>query len=1098
MKVANSPLFLEEIPGNSNEVRRGSTVKSTVVVKNIGNTKVDVDIWIAATDNKSDPILRWCSFSANNPLSINPKDSHQVTLSFEIPLAAIPDVYNYEILIEAAAQYPDKISRRPQQLRVLPSDRDSEFGNEPIYTVQPISNSANPLSIKAGEKLEVKVKVENRSRRVDRFYLHSELTKDWYKIRYPESSLDIPGLVKETDGLELNPGNSGEITLVIQPPKYTPSGNYYPTINLVSSNTEELVLLDVVYLKLLPDDSLNVDLNPLEQKIPLEAGHFKLELTNEGNIKREISISARDREGIFTYKLEPDVVKLFPGEKNQIALKAQPRKWWRRHFYSKDLIFPFDIELKNIAPEVVGTPPALPKKLPQGTIVWQPRPRWIIWGMIFLGLLTAAGIGYYFLQKYLENNRPTPEVTKFELAKKEYEDGKDANISLTWQINNPQEVVKVTLIRLRGNVETDRKNYIAENAANNSDLNKICKIQSQQQSASNKEKSKDSFTLSDPNQKTNQNFLQSIISYFSSFFQSNENQDFFKCQATFPNNQQPGDYTFKVEVFSRKNSGQSASSQITDSITIKPQILSKIIELASTFPFYEEINFLSPKSNSQNRSLPPSMLLNWKINNSELIEELRIIGKAPDGSINSIEQRYQFINNVIPTPLDKYCKNQKKILVCTNIPIDNARKPGDYIFTLTAISQRGQQESKQTDKIIIRQLPLPQITSFSSTQPNYQGANITSKTGNTTQSVNKTQIPGIIRLNWNITNTSKIQELRIIGLAPDGSIGSAEKRYFISNNIPGELKPFCRLTPENMSCQNVPTDAGKVGDYTFKLTVVSIPGQTTPEITKETPKILILGKPPTPLNIISFTANGQNIATKPKLICAISQGRKPNDINLSWQVHNGEDIKVELLPFGDLNKTQGSLPIALSQSPSSQTITLKVTNNAGEQKTQSVVIETVEAKPSSQTSSCGSTGTTATPQASPTPTPKPTTEKNSPLLRKLFPHPKETPTPTPSNSPTPETTPTPTPSNSPTPEATPTPSNSPTPEATPTPTPSNSPTPEATPTPSNSPTPEATPTPSTPTPEETPTPSTPTPEETPTPTPTPTPDKVSLIEAETK
>ncbi len=1053
MKVVNSPLFLEEIPGNSNEVRRGSTVKSTVVVKNIGNTQVDVDIWIAATDNKSDPILRWCSFSANNPLSINPKDSHQVTLSFEIPLAAIPDIYNYEILIEAATQYPGKISRRPQQLRVLPSDKDHEFGNEPTYTVQPISNSANPLSIKAGEKLEVKVKVENRSRRVDRFYLNcSDLTKDWFKIRYPESSLDIPGLVKETDGLELNPGKSGEIALILQPPKYTPSGNYYPTINLVSSNTEELVLLDVVYLRIIPDESLSLDLNPLEQKVPVEAGEFKLELTNEGNIQREIRIAARDREKIFAYKLEPDVVKLLPGEKQQIALKAQPRKWWRRHFHSQDLTFPFDIELENVASEIAGSnSPTLPKKIPQGTIVWQPRPLWIIWGMIFLGLLIVAGIGSYFLWRYIEDHKPTPEVTKFKLPNKEYEEGKN-DISLEWQINHYQEVAKVTLIRLRGNVETERKSFFAEvedGVNNSSSLNKICQTESQPQSESKQGQPKDSFTSYSSNQppNANQDFFKSLTSLFTNQKPPNKTQDLYTCKAIFLNNQQPGQYTFKVEVFSRKNSQQPVSSQITDSVTIKPQNLAKITELTSTFPSYDEINLLSPQANLQNRSFPPSMLLNWKINNFKLIKELRIIGKSPDGSINSVEQRYQFSKNDkndIPTPLDKYCKNQtidqKKTLVCTNLPIDNARKPGDYIFTLTAVSQGGQQDSKQTDKIIIRPLPLPEITSFSSTQPNYQGVNLTPKTGSSTQSVKNTQIPGIIRLNWNITNTSKIQELRIIGLAPDGSIGSAEKRYFINNNLPEALKPFCRLTPQSMSCQNVPTDAGQAGDYNFKLTIVSIPGQGTPEITKETPKIRILGKPATPVKIISFTANGQDTATKPKLICAINQGKKPNDVNLSWQVQNGEDIQVELLPFG-LNKTQGSLPIALSPSPSSQTITLKVTNQAGEQKTQSVVIETFEAKSSSQTSSCVNKGT-ATPQASPTPTPKPATEKTSPL-RKLFRHPEATPTPTPSNSPTPEATPTP--SNSPTPEATPTPSNSPTPEETPTP--SNSPTPEETPVP---------------------------------------------------
>lgn len=230
MNVTTNPLFIEDIPGASNEIKRGSNTKRTIIVKNLGDRTADVDIWIAATDNKSESILRWCTFSEKNPVSINPKESKQITLNFQVPQPAIPDLYNYEVLVEAAAQYPGKIFRRPQQLRVLPSNQDSEFGSEPAYSIQPFTNSANPLLLKAKEKLEVKVTVENRSKRVDRYYLNcAELARDWYTVRYPESRLNLPGLVKETDGLELNPGNKGEITLILHPPQYTPAGNYFPT-----------------------------------------------------------------------------------------------------------------------------------------------------------------------------------------------------------------------------------------------------------------------------------------------------------------------------------------------------------------------------------------------------------------------------------------------------------------------------------------------------------------------------------------------------------------------------------------------------------------------------------------------------------------------------------------------------------------------------------------------------------------------------------------------------------------------------------------------------------------------------------------------------
>ena len=149
------------------------------------------------------------------------------------------------------------------------------------------------------------------------------------------------------------------------------------------------------------------------------------------------------------------------------------------------------------------------------------------------------------------------------------------------------------------------------------------------------------------------------------------------------------------------------------------------------------------------------------------------------------------------------------------------------------------------------------------------------------------------------------------------------------------------MTATNLSCQNVPTDASKVGSYTFKLTLVPTQVQGNPE-TRETAKINILAKPATPVNILSFTVDGQNVAENPKRIYEIDKGERPGDIIVAWQVEDGEDIKVELLPFGEVNKLEGSMTYPLSYPPSSQTLTLRVTNKDGEQKTQSVVIETAE------------------------------------------------------------------------------------------------------------------------------------------------------------
>ncbi|BAZ50294.1 hypothetical protein NIES4103_29100 [Nostoc sp. NIES-4103] len=922
MNVTTNPIFIEDIPGNNNEVRRGSTAKRTIIVKNLGDRTADVDIWIAATDNKSDPILQWCTFSEKNPLSIDSKDSRQIILNFRVPQQAIPDLYNYEVLVEAAAQYPGKIFRRPQQLRVLPSNQDLEFGSEPAYTIQPFSNSAKPLLLKVGEKLEVKVHVENRSKRVDRYYLNcAELARDWYTIRYPESSFNLPGLVKETDGLELNPGNSGEITLVLHPPQYTPAGNYFPTINLVSSNTEELVMLDVVYLQILPDEQINLELRPLERKIPSEPAEFELELTNQGNIWRELIINARDRDQLFIYDLEPDQINLSPGEKQKVTLKAKPKKWWRRHFWGEGLTFNFGVEIEN-APsetgEILNT--GLPKTLPEGTIIWEPRPAWILWLLALLSLGAIATIATILWLKYIESQKPSPQVIKIQTKTQEYEEGDNQNIPLNWQIENYQQAQKLTLIRLQNNAEVERKNFILpKNISQQFPIdNGKCEVVPNPNSVGTEKHQQNQFWFS------------VNLFNFTSRNTNNTNsvpaQNVLNCQTTIPNNQPAGNYTFKLEVFSAQNTQQAVSNQITDSITIKPPILPKIIDFTSPYTAYQETNLLSSQ----------------------------------------------------PVNTDTKSTNE------TKLPNNLAKTP--------------------------------------------------------------------ILLNWQINHPEHIKELRLVGLMDDGTIGSPEKIYSINNQrLPRELRSYCTLTTKNLLCQNVPTDAKQAGNYSFQLTVIPSIKKEIPEISKSTAKVKILPIPPippappppaTPVNILGFTVNGQDITTKPKFICELSEDKIPNEISLAWQVQDGEDIKVELLPFGDVSKPTGTLPLPLNLRPSSQIITLKITNKAGEQKTQSVVIETVEGPLTSLSKlpSCVNTSQQTIPLRT-SPSPKPTTSPT------ISPTPSVTPSPTPTASPTPSATPSPTPSvtPSPTPSATPSVTPSPTPSVMPSPTPTPSPIPDSIP-----------------------------------------------------
>ncbi|KYC42232.1 hypothetical protein WA1_19830 [Scytonema hofmannii PCC 7110] len=864
MKTVSSPLFIEDKPGNSNEVARGFVAKRQIIVKNTGDTRADVDIWISATDNKSDSLLSWCKFSEKNPLSIEAKRSQEVTLNFQIPPQAPPDLYNYEIIVEAAAQYPGKVSRRPQQLRVLPSQQDAEWVNEPGFSIQPISNSTNPLALQAGEQLVVNVKVENHSKRVDRFYINCpELSNEWYTVQYPEDNLNFPGIVRESDGLELNPDSTGEIILIFHPPRYTLAGYYFPTINLISTNRgEDAALLDVVYLQILADDKLSVQMRSLSRKIPQEAGEFELELINQGNIEREIGVRAKDKDELFSYVLTPAIAQLEPGEAQIVTLKAKSQKWWRRHWRSQGLTFNVEVELENASTEPSKSPaPALPSILPQPTIVWQPHPWWRYWLLILLGLGSIGGIGFAVWLNYLNNQIPSPKVVDFVTKAKKYQEGKDKNIDINWQISHPSQVKKVTLIRLQGNVETDRISYsLPEKLSNNFGLgNGNCQVVKKLSSEVEKEKQE------------NKSWLSSILHHFSKS-NSEKTIDFLTCKTRIPNNQKAGSFNFKIEVFPKNNPEQPSSSQLTDTIAVQPRNLPKIVNFNSTYHNYQEANklFLQPTTTRASNTLNPSLkstqtssqLVIWLPTKPELLDRAEL-------------QRTQRRNN----------SNTNKLgAIAKSIPTQNGVTPAPIL------------------------------------------------------------------LNWEISHLEEVKELRIIGRAPDGSVNSVEKRYVLThNNLSPDLKKFCQPQEalgqkHNLVCKNVPmNDAREAGNYIFTLTVIPKEGE---EVSKKTDTIKVQPKPvkpATPINIVSFKVDSQEVNQNPKRIFRLNELAPNASIHLTWQVEDGEDIKVELGAFGEVEK-QGSRNYAISQSPIREIVELKVTNKAGETKTQQVVIETVGEK----------------------------------------------------------------------------------------------------------------------------------------------------------
>ena len=588
------------------------------------------------------------------------------------------------------------------------------------------------------------------------------------------------GLIVAADGLELNPGDTGSIQLLLKPPPSALAGIYSPTIRLYSVNNPDLVLLDVLYLQLLPVYLLNVELLTVVGKVKNQAGVFELRLHNQSNTTREVvlRVKSADEAEVCTYTLTPAQVRLLPGESAIVNLQVQPNKsWWRRPFYGRLLNFFVEIEDTQQLP--------LTSDRFQGALMWEPRPWWQFL-LLVLTVLGIIGVIIFLVWLFFPRAPVPPQIVEFAPGSSSYKEAED-------------EVVR----------------------------------------------------------------------------------------------------------------------------------------------------------------------LNWKISNPKQVQSLKLEGLSPDGVVISEPIVYDLTRG-IPNQLKNFC-NIQQLLICQNVPTD-ARKSGDYIFQMTLFTKRGKEVAAQTLKtstVRIEPIPLPAIVEFASTKPAYEevskdvilvgaqgSASIQSsntppttngQTSSPTNSPQQIDKSDSILLNWKIKNFSQLKALNLIGRAPDGSVNSPLKTYDFSQDIPQSLEKLCEKKEEELTCKNVPTDARKAGTYIFELIPVPKQEQDKPLESKKTDPIKV-NPLPVPTRIVEFKINGADAL--PKYLVEINPA-KPIVLVFSWKVEGGKDIKVELLPSPGTVPPVGKIPFPLSQEPGTEIITLQVTNEAKEQISKSVTIETFISPPAS-------------------------------------------------------------------------------------------------------------------------------------------------------
>ncbi len=792
--LSGNPLTVIRNPSGSYTVKAGSSFELRVTITNQGNHSAIIDIYI--DDEASQQVRQWCA-SPNERIALSPNSTSEVLFQFQVPPQTLPGNYTYRLIVDAPQHYPEHTPiRYLQPLQVLSAIENAVRVSDPTFTVSPASSSTESLTLQPGQLLQVSVLVDNRSDRVDRFWLSCpDLEESWFVVRYPEG-LQLSGVVTTTEGLDLNPGAKGEILLFVNPPLNAVAGNYCATLRLQSANNPDWVLLDAVYLQILPVYLINVELRTLLDKVRRLAGLFEVRLTNDGNTARAIIVQIRSlaEEQLCSYTLEPTLVWVYPRATANAALQVKPTKWWRRPLYGKGLLINFAIGLED--PQQLP----LPKELPQGTLVWEARPWWQFLLLLLTGLCTLGAIAFFIWWLFF---RPpaSPKILEFSSDNASYKQATGDFIRLNWKISNPQEIqsLLVTAVPFNGAASVQPISYDFSKDKDVPDaLKDFCMIM-----------------------KTR-----------------------LVCKNVRTEARQAGDYVFELKVFSKQKRDVATDSSKTNLVTIQP--------------------FLRPK-------LPP----------------------PPK-----------------PPKIQEFFSTKSVYQEASSL-----KTPTAFSFQNSGV--RGQ-PSNINPSIGTQPLDLNPAVGL---QPSSINPSIGTQPSDINPSIGDT-----ILLNWTISNPKQLKELKLIGRAPDGSVNSELKRYDFSQGLPTALNKFCTLQ-EELTCKNVPTEARKPGDYVFELTAIS---------TKESGEFIISGKTDTikikpnivPLKIVYFKVNDK--AADTKYFIPLSLIKPIKFVSISWQVEGGKDMNVELLPSPGSTTPVGRIIYPLSQQPSSQTITLKVTDAAGQ------------------------------------------------------------------------------------------------------------------------------------------------------------------------
>lgn len=643
-----NPLQVITDPSGIQYVVPGDVIELHVIITNQGEQSAVIDLFL---DEGLQDLTR-SNVSHRESLALDPKQSHEVTFKYEIPIDALAGTYDYTLVVDSPVHYPQYTPINfPRQIKVLLKEQTVIRQNDPTFSILPATNPNKPLVFKQGEALPVEVIVENRSNRVDRFRLVCpDLDEEWFSIIYPKTGSEAQGLLEVT-ALELLPGDRGQIKLVFHPPTNTFAGNYSPTIRLHSENSPDLVLLELVYILVPTIYRLDIQLNTILGKVSYSSGKYEVTISNLGNTVREVTLKAKsiDEDELCGYKYEPAEARLLPSKKIEANLTVTPLYWWRRSLFGSGQLLNFQVKVKD------KQDLPLTETFPQGSLLWKARPWWQFLLLILLILGFLGGVGFLIWRLLnpealkLENFRANATQI-FELEQNQ--------VLLNWDIINYKQLQRLSVIQQKPPLSKPLLSYDINELINNTNEEKSPKCQ--------------------------------IVSQ----------KRMLNCTNIATGVTTKNEYSFQLKAEYRKNIPLIPQ---TNQITTTAPIVVAIVES----PKAEVLTFKTNKSEYSNGE---KILFDWEIKLPTQLKRIDIISKTEDGRLlDKGGTSFNFKKGgIVPESIKKLCDSDinNQILRCKNIPA-LINTPGNLTFELQAVSEGSDRYSVSPNPIKVKALPKP-------------------------------------------------------------------------------------------------------------------------------------------------------------------------------------------------------------------------------------------------------------------------------------------------------------------------------------------------------------------------------------------------------